>query len=357
MQGKIVKGIAGFYYVHVVESGVYECKAKGIFRKDKKKPLVGDDVEIEVLSEVEKTGSIINIFERKNELIRPAVANIDQALVVFAAAKPSPHFNLLDRFLVMMDYQNVPVIVCFNKVELVDEKEQERLRSIYEKCGCRVLFMSIYENKGVDELKKLEVPIVFLDAEPKDNEFDIVTGEDFESAYRVTQLAIMSGMKNVGFYSSWNQDFSTCSARKNGIKKALEDSRIPIREGQLLLRNTESEFHESVTKYDIVTDIKEYLQKNDYLDVLIVMNDTVAFAAYKAASELRKDIPDDLKLISYGNYNWSSFPTIGLTTFEQHFFKYGKEAVKLLLKRMSGTSSMIQQRRIIKYDLQRRKSF
>ena len=73
MQGKIVKGIAGFYYVHVVESGVYECKAKGIFRKDKKKPLVGDDVEIEVLSEVEKTGSIINIFERKNELIRPAV--------------------------------------------------------------------------------------------------------------------------------------------------------------------------------------------------------------------------------------------------------------------------------------------
>ena len=155
MQGKIVKGIAGFYYVHVVESGVYECKAKGIFRKDKKKPLVGDDVEIEVLSEVEKTGSIINIFERKNELIRPAVANINQALVVFAAAKPSPHFNLLDRFLVMMDYQNVPVIVCFNKVELVDEKEQERLRSIYEKCGCRVLFMSIYENKGVDELKKL----------------------------------------------------------------------------------------------------------------------------------------------------------------------------------------------------------
>lgn len=87
------------------------------------------------------------------------------------------------------------------------------------------------------------------------------------------------------------------------------------------------------------------------------MNDTVAFAAYKAASELRKDIPADLKLISYGNYNWSSFPTIGLTTFEQHFFKYGKEAVKLLLKRMSGTSSMIQQRRIIKYDLQRRKSF
>ena len=82
MQGKIVKGIAGFYYVHVVESGVYECKAKGIFRKDGVKPLVGDNVEIEVLDEEEKKGNIREILTRKNELIRPAVANIDQALVV-----------------------------------------------------------------------------------------------------------------------------------------------------------------------------------------------------------------------------------------------------------------------------------
>ena len=83
MQGKIVKGIAGFYYVHVVESGVYECKAKGIFRKDGVKPLVGDNVEIEVLDEEEKKGNIREILTRKNELIRPAVANIDQALIVF----------------------------------------------------------------------------------------------------------------------------------------------------------------------------------------------------------------------------------------------------------------------------------
>ena len=101
MQGKIVKGIAGFYYVHVVESGVYECKAKGIFRKDGVKPLVGDNVEIEVLDEEEKKGNIREILTRKNELIRPAVANIDQALVVFAVTKPKPHFNLLDCFLVM----------------------------------------------------------------------------------------------------------------------------------------------------------------------------------------------------------------------------------------------------------------
>ena len=111
MQGKIVKGIAGFYYVHVVESGVYECKAKGIFRKDGVKPLVGDNVEIEVLDEEEKKGNIREILTRKNELIRPAVANIDQALVVFAVTKPKPHFNLLDRFLVMMEQKKIPVIL------------------------------------------------------------------------------------------------------------------------------------------------------------------------------------------------------------------------------------------------------
>ena len=111
MQGKIVKGIAGFYYVHVVESGLYECKAKGIFRKEKMKPLVGDVVEIDVLDEEEKKGNIVDIVERKNELIRPAVANIDQALVVFAVTKPKPHFNLLDRFLVMMESKNIPVLL------------------------------------------------------------------------------------------------------------------------------------------------------------------------------------------------------------------------------------------------------
>ena len=155
MQGKIVKGIAGFYYVHVVEFGVYECKAKGIFRKDKKKPLVGDDVEIEVLSEVEKTGSIINIFERKNELIRPAVANIDQALVVFAAAKPSPHFNLLDRFLVMMQTKEIPVILCFNKEDIASEEKLSELAEIYEKCGCQLIFVSAKEEKNMETLRRM----------------------------------------------------------------------------------------------------------------------------------------------------------------------------------------------------------
>ena len=135
MQGKIVKGIAGFYYVHVVESGVYECKAKGIFRKDGVKPLVGDNVEIEVLDEEEKKGNIREILTRKNELIRPAVANIDQALVVFAVTKPKPHFNLLDRFLVMMEQKKIPVILCFNKSDIAKESDISKMEEIYRSCG------------------------------------------------------------------------------------------------------------------------------------------------------------------------------------------------------------------------------
>ena len=155
MQGKIVKGIAGFYYVHVVESGLYECKAKGIFRKEKLKPLVGDVVEIDILDETEKKGNIVEILERKNELIRPAVANIDQALVVFAVTKPRPHFNLLDRFLIMMESKGIPVILCFNKKDIATEPEIRELKEIYQACGYKMIFTSALKEENVDELKQL----------------------------------------------------------------------------------------------------------------------------------------------------------------------------------------------------------
>lgn len=155
MQGKIIKGIAGFYYVHVVESGIYECKAKGVFRKEKIKPLVGDYVEIDILDETGKKGNIVEILERKNELIRPAVANIDQALVVFAVTKPKPHFNLLDRFLIMMESKGIPVILCFNKKDIAAEPEIQNLKEIYESCGYQMVFTSALEQENVDELKQL----------------------------------------------------------------------------------------------------------------------------------------------------------------------------------------------------------
>lgn len=159
MQGKIVKGIAGFYYVYAkaddaLAGHIYECKAKGIFRKDHIKPLVGDDVEMTVIDEEKKLGNIVDILPRKNALIRPAVANIDQALVIFAVSKPEPNFNLLDRFLLMMEQQGLKCIICFNKTDIASKEEQDRLHSVYEKSGCPVLFVSAKEKTGIDGLRK-----------------------------------------------------------------------------------------------------------------------------------------------------------------------------------------------------------
>ena len=155
MQGKIIKGIAGFYYIYAENDEIYECKAKGIFRKDKQKPLVGDNVEIEVLDEQEKEGSVTAILPRKNSLIRPAVANVDQALLIFAAASPNPNFNLLDRFLVMMGRQDVPVILCFNKCDLITEEQQQEIAAIYEASGCKILFVSAKKELGLKELQEI----------------------------------------------------------------------------------------------------------------------------------------------------------------------------------------------------------
>lgn len=155
MTGKILKGIAGFYYVHTADENLYECKAKGIFRNRNVKPLVGDDVEISILDEAEKKGNIDEILPRKNDLIRPAVANVDQALVLFSITSPEPNLNLLDRFLVMMEVQQVPVKICFNKIDLTGDEKMQEYQDIYEAAGYPVYFTSTYENEGIEEIREL----------------------------------------------------------------------------------------------------------------------------------------------------------------------------------------------------------
>lgn len=155
MQGKIIKGIAGFYYIYAEDGNVYECKAKGIFRKDNFKPLVGDNVEITVLNEEEKEGSVTSILPRRNSLIRPAVANVDQAFLIFAMENPKPNFLLLDRFLIMMEQQEIPVVICFNKKDVGEKKEMEKLYEIYTGCGYRVVLSSTYEGEGMDEIREI----------------------------------------------------------------------------------------------------------------------------------------------------------------------------------------------------------
>lgn len=157
MQGKIIRGIAGFYYVHAAaEAGekVYVCKARGLFRKDNQRPLVGDDVEIDVLDEASCEGNIRRLLPRRNQIARPAAANVDQALAVFAVENPAPSFNLLDRFLINMRGQGIDCIVCFNKEDL-NPKEGELLRQLYAACGYRALLISVREGVGLEALKAL----------------------------------------------------------------------------------------------------------------------------------------------------------------------------------------------------------
>ena len=150
-----MKGIGGFYYVEVEGAGLYECRAKGIFRNKKMKPNVGDIVDIDVISEEEKTGNLTVIHKRKNQLIRPMVANVDQALVIFAVHEAEPNFQLLNRFLIMIEEQQIPLVICFNKMDLASEEEKEQLRQDYENSGCRVLFSSAREGEGIPEIREL----------------------------------------------------------------------------------------------------------------------------------------------------------------------------------------------------------
>lgn len=153
MLGRIIKGIAGFYYVYCDDTFTYECKAKGIFRKDRVKPMVGDIVDIEILSPDERLGNITDLHDRKSELVRPAVSNVDQALIVFALTHPEPNYLLLDKLLLQFLIRDLTTIICFNKEDLVREEETARVRDIYKDSGSQVFFTCATSHQGTDELK------------------------------------------------------------------------------------------------------------------------------------------------------------------------------------------------------------
>lgn len=155
IKGKIIKGIGGFYYIHDGIGTVYECRAKGKFRNQKLKPLVGDDVEMDIIDTEKRTGNVSRILPRQNDLIRPAVANVDQALLVFSVTSPEPNFNLMDRFLIMMEQQGLPVILCFNKTDLATEEEINKCLDIYRHAGYPVEQISVAKEEGLERIRDL----------------------------------------------------------------------------------------------------------------------------------------------------------------------------------------------------------
>lgn len=146
MDGIIIKGIGGFYYVKATDGIVYECKARGIFRKENVKPYIGDRVEISLQNQ---KGSIDKIYPRHSHLIRPPVANIDTLVIVVASAAPDPNVLLIDKLLVNCEVSGIMPIICVNKT---DVKSDEFIRNIYEKAGYPVISVSALEERGFEEL-------------------------------------------------------------------------------------------------------------------------------------------------------------------------------------------------------------
>lgn len=151
LEGRIIKGVGGLYFVKTTE-GVIKSRARGVFRVEKTIPLIGDLVNIRI-SEEDNMGYIIDIKERKTELLRPAVANITQAIIVMSVKNPEINTWLLDKFLLMAEYENLNIVIVFNKSDL-DNKKAEELKEIYEKAGYEVVIASTSLDVGIDDVKK-----------------------------------------------------------------------------------------------------------------------------------------------------------------------------------------------------------
>lgn len=154
MQGIIMKAIAGFFYVNTGNETI-ECRARGIFKKKKITPLVGDRVDISIDEADPTKGRIDEIFDRTNELVRPPVANVTQAIVVFAVAQPDPNINLLDKLLAICEHRGLKVILCFNKVDLDQEAYVASLEETYMKAGYKVIPTSATNHVEIDALKEV----------------------------------------------------------------------------------------------------------------------------------------------------------------------------------------------------------
>ncbi|WP_438347009.1 GntR family transcriptional regulator [Paenibacillus sp. FA6] len=209
------------------------------------------------------------------------------------------------------------------------------------------------------ELVPLNIPIVFVDSYPDNLLFDAVTGDDYNSAYKIGRLLLEKDCEKIGYYSPVNFNYTTVKARAEGLVDALKDEGKHVEE-RWIESKREGRFealYDDFVKLDMISDMKSYLKRNPDLDAVVVFNDTVAMAFYVAAEELGIHIPQQLKIVSYGNYFVTNYFKGGITTFEQHFSKYGEEAARLIVQRLRGGIPPIQQIRKIPYELIRRATF
>ncbi len=187
IEGIITKGIGGFYYIDT-NQGIYECRARGIFRKNKITPLVGDNVKISIVDEENKKGVLEKIKERETELVRPPISNVNKAIIVFAIKNPNPNLSLLDRFIVLAERECLDIVIVLTKADLATDEELENLKRIYEMSGYKVIPVSNNENLNIDKVKEELKGNIVVFAGPSgvgkstllnhiDSKFQLQTGE------------------------------------------------------------------------------------------------------------------------------------------------------------------------------------
>ncbi len=155
MTGRIIEGVGGLYTVRCEEDGeikMISCRAKGVFRHERISPLVGDIVSVDV-SSGEQNAVIDEIFERKNSLIRPPMANLDCVFVAMASAKPAPMLDMTDKLISILEHNDIEPVIVIEKCEL-DRERAEEIRKIYESAGYRAFVLSCETGEGVLEIEE-----------------------------------------------------------------------------------------------------------------------------------------------------------------------------------------------------------
>ena len=175
MTGIVVKGIGGFYYIKTETGDIVECRARGVFRKEKIKPMIGDRVNVE-------NGSLAEILPRKNFLVRPPVANIDNLVIVSAAASPQPDFLLIDKMIINAEKVRIKPIICVNKTDLASD---ERIIQTYKKAGYPTVSVCARDKTGLSELmpflKDKTTAFAGLSGVGKSSILTLITGKELKT--------------------------------------------------------------------------------------------------------------------------------------------------------------------------------
>lgn len=272
MKGLIIKNISNDYLIKT-ENNLYNCKPRGKFRKDKIIPLVGDKVEFN-----EQDKYITKIYPRKNSLIRPAISNVDQALIVTSVKTPNFDTNLLDKLLTIISFNNIEPVICFTKLDLLDNEEQKEIET----------YINYYKNLGYKTVTNSKK-------------------ENFSNIFD-NKITVLAGQSGAGKSSLLNLLDPTLKLQTNEISKALNRGKHTTRHTELykLLGGyiadtpgfSQVDFRK-MTKYDIRDNMKEMfdnLHECKYRDCMHIKEDGCKVKQMLAEKTILKSRYNNYKL-------------------------------------------------------------